>query len=258
MMNNQIKQQANLINIQNISSVCDFSYVEATGSTNQDAMSAAKNNAPNLACFMAEKQTSGRGRRGRPWQTFPHKSIACSIIIRDGGSDMLPLLASLVLSNAILKYTGVKTDIKWPNDLLINNEKVAGILVESFVEDGKQVYILGIGLNVNIPTESSEIQFTTLEHAKGEAIDRSELLCTILQELKESLKLYSLKGWFAFKKDYKRKCITLGKEVVWHNGDKKIEGIAHSVTGNGTLCLLKDGNMYSVRSGDIIAQGSES
>jgi BirA family biotin operon repressor/biotin-[acetyl-CoA-carboxylase] ligase len=251
----QIQQQQPSFNIQKIDSVCDFTYVDETESTNKDAMAVAKNNGPHLTCIFSEKQTAGRGRRGRIWQTFPYKSIACSVVIHEGGSDMLPLLTSLVLANSILEYTGIKTDIKWPNDLLIKNQKVAGILVESFKHQNKSVYIVGIGLNVNTPEESIDIPLTSLEEVRGKSIDRAELLCIILQNLKTALTIYSQQGWNTFKDDYIAKCITIGQKVTWNNNGNPIEGIAEYMSDDGTICLLSNDKTYQVRAGDIIAEG---
>lgn len=104
-MNRQVEQIANKLNIQKLSSVYNISYTEKTSSTNTDALKSAKNGGEHLSCFIAEEQTSGRGRRGNSWQTIPYKSLACSIIVKHGGGDMLPLLSSLIIAKSILKLS---------------------------------------------------------------------------------------------------------------------------------------------------------
>jgi BirA family biotin operon repressor/biotin-[acetyl-CoA-carboxylase] ligase len=254
-VNTTLQHTPVLFNMQKLKSVCDFSYTEETGSTNQDALNAAKNGAKDFSCFFAETQTFGRGRRGRTWQTFPFVSIACSVVVQKGGSDMLPLLTSLALSKGIEQHTGIKTDIKWPNDLQINGNKVAGILVESFVQEGTYTYIVGIGLNVNTPAGGVTAPVTTLEEAQGQKIDREELLATILEVFKHSLDVFSTEGWQAFQKEYEDKCITLGSNVIWHSDAGKISGKAERMEEDGTLCIKSEGKEYKVRAGDVIAEG---
>lgn len=244
-------------NTQQFSSAWDIRYVAQTGSTNKDAVEAAKSGAPHLACFIAEEQTAGRGRRGRSWSTFPYKSIACSIIVRENADDTLPLLISLVLAKAISQEVGIDVDIKWPNDLLIENKKLAGILVESFREANKDVYIVGIGLNINKPNDApKDIPFITLQDAAGRIWSREDILDRILSVLAESLQIYGQKGWMAFVDEYSQRCITLGKEVCWQNGEHTLQGIAEGIEADGALRLLVDGKTHLIRTGEIIAQGN--
>src|SRR5690606_19831166 len=108
--------------------------------------------APHMTCVLAEEQQSGRGRMGRVWQTFPRYSLACSIVLHDMPAQ-LPLLAALAIADGIEDFCGLRPAVKWPNDLLLQNQKVCGVLVESYPmpEQHKRFHVLGFGLNVNTP-----------------------------------------------------------------------------------------------------------
>jgi BirA family biotin operon repressor/biotin-[acetyl-CoA-carboxylase] ligase len=125
---------------------------ERTGSTNDDAWQAHGAGAPDGFTVVARDQTRGRGRAGRSWHTAAGKGLALSVLLRDGGGPALgvtPLLAGLALVHGFERL-GVEADLKWPNDVLLHERKLAGVLVESRSAErsGGRAVVIGVGVNV--------------------------------------------------------------------------------------------------------------
>ncbi len=170
---------------------------ERLGSTNDEAARWADQGAPDLALVVAEEQTAGRGRAGRTWYTPPGAALALSLVLRppfpgkldpQGLSARLAGLGALAVSQALSKDYNLATKIKWPNDVLLDGRKVAGILVEAHWQgDQISAVILGIGVNVGyaaIPPEA-ELLFpaTCVQAGLGSAPPRHLLLRAILAHL---------------------------------------------------------------------------
>jgi BirA family transcriptional regulator, biotin operon repressor / biotin---[acetyl-CoA-carboxylase] ligase len=159
------------------------------GSTNTAAMAAAVDGAPEGSVFLAEEQTAGRGRGANSWQSPRSSGIYCSIVLRPAlpPSDVLvlSLAAGLAVSSAIRQVDGrVKLDLKWPNDVLIDREKICGILTEMNAEATRVRYIVvGIGINVNQATFPKELQATSLRLATGSEWSRVGLGAALLKSL---------------------------------------------------------------------------
>jgi BirA family transcriptional regulator, biotin operon repressor / biotin---[acetyl-CoA-carboxylase] ligase len=159
------------------------------GSTNTAAMAAATDDAPEGSVLLAEEQTSGRGRGANAWQSPRSTGIYCSVILRPKlpPSDVLPLslAAGLAVHAAIQKVNAtVKADLKWPNDVLIDNKKVCGILTEMNAEATRVRHIVvGIGINVNQASFPKELSATSLRLATGTEWSRVELVAALLKSL---------------------------------------------------------------------------
>jgi BirA family transcriptional regulator, biotin operon repressor / biotin---[acetyl-CoA-carboxylase] ligase len=160
------------------------------GSTNAEAMQAAANGAADGSVFLAEEQTAGRGRGGHTWTSPASTGIYCSAILRPsltpGDALLLSLMAGLAVASAVEQVTGVKADLRWPNDLLIGQKKFCGILTEMNAEVTRVRYaVIGIGINVNqweFPAELIEIA-TSLRIETGREWSRMELTAALLQSL---------------------------------------------------------------------------
>ena len=172
----------------------DIKYFDSIGSTNDEALAWAANDTPDLSLVVADEQTAGRGRQGRKWFTPKGTALAFSILLRPTAEEKPFLtrivgLAALAVTEA-LQMRGLNAQIKWPNDVLINNKKVAGILTES-VWSGEDVDCVVIGIGVNVlkdsvpPSEILLFPATSLEEELGFAPDRLELLRDILAALIE-------------------------------------------------------------------------
>ena len=174
-------------------------YYPCLGSTNDDALSWCEEGAPDLALVVADEQTSGRGRQGRQWQTFPETALAFSLVMQppfgpreetlpDQLLTRLNGLGGLAVSQALSCHYGLQAEIKWPNDVLLERRKAAGVLAEArWQGDNLQAVILGIGVNVTpeaiygLPERS--FPATCVEAVLGRHADRTELLHSILKHL---------------------------------------------------------------------------
>lgn len=163
---------------------------KSTGSTSDIAWQYAVNPAYNGLCVLAESQTKGRGRRGRSWHSRPGESILCSILLTDPAleSERLTLAAGVAAAEAIQDFCGLSCRIKWPNDLLSAGRKLAGILVERRIFDKKARYVVGIGINCHQQPQSfAEYKLnrpaTSLKMETGHLVDRTELVCKLLDRL---------------------------------------------------------------------------
>lgn len=162
----------------------DVRVLERTGSTNADLLAAARAGAPAGSVLAAENQTSGRGRLDRRWQSQPGTALTFSVLLRPAGvpaanRGWLPLLAGVAVASALRSRTGLDVVLKWPNDVLCNGAKLAGILAEQ----AGDAIVVGVGLNVSsaedeLPTD----QATSLLLQGASDLDRQDLLAAILRE----------------------------------------------------------------------------
>jgi BirA family biotin operon repressor/biotin-[acetyl-CoA-carboxylase] ligase len=224
-------------------------------STNDIAKLEAKKGAREGTVVVAEEQTAGRGRLKRAWLS-PKGSIALSIILHPTPAQLpsLIMVTSLAVVHCIEKVSGLKPQIKWPNDVLVNGKKVCGILIESDVRGNAVDYaVIGIGLNVNLNTaDFPEIAATatSISQELGEKISRREMIRCLLVEV-ENLYLALPEGDSVFR-EWRERLVTLGKEVNINSGKASYKGIAESVASDGSLFLRQpDGNLIKIVAGDV-------
>lgn len=161
---------------------------QSTASTNDMAWLHANNPANHGLCILAESQSQGRGRRSRPWFCQPGQSILCSILLlgQTIPAETLTLLTAVAIVEAIQTACHLPCRIKWPNDILIHNNKLAGILVEHKTIEHQQDFVIGFGINCCQDRsffESLEITSpaTSIAAETGQSVDRNNLLCHILE-----------------------------------------------------------------------------
>lgn len=224
-------------------------------STNDIAKNQAKKGAREGTVIVAEEQTAGRGRLKRAWLS-PRGSIALSVILHPTPAQLpsLIMVASLAVVHCIEKVSGLKAQIKWPNDVLVNNKKVCGILIESDVRGSAVDYaVIGIGLNVKVNTaDFTEIaaSATSLSQELGKELSRREIIRCLLEEL-EALYLALPEGDSVFR-EWRDRLATLGKEVELISGQTTHQGVAESVASDGSLFLRQpDGKLIKVVAGDV-------
>lgn len=228
-------------------------YYPRLPSTMDAARDEARRGAAGGTVVIAGEQTGGRGRLKRAWFT-PPGNVALSIVLYPGPADLpyLIMVASLAVACAIEKLTGLKTQIKWPNDVLISGKKVCGILVESDVRAGQATAIVGIGINVRLrPGDIDGITATatSLEH-EGARISPPEIVRAVLEEF-ERLYLTLPDGPKIFAA-WRERLVTLGKKVSARWGKTVLDGIAEDVDGGGALLLRRaDGSLTRVVAGDV-------
>jgi BirA family biotin operon repressor/biotin-[acetyl-CoA-carboxylase] ligase len=209
----------------------------------------------------AESQTKGRGRLGRKWISPAHKGLWFSILLRPDlrpqETTQLTVASATALRRAIQSETGLKPEIKWPNDILIGGKKVAGILTELSAELDKVHYVvLGIGIDVNLdanefPEELKKIA-TSLKIETGEMISRSELATAILRELDFDYSRICGGKFSKVADEWEENCVTIGKNVTVQIGERKIRGRAESLDDDGALLLRTEhGHLERITGGDV-------
>ncbi|SRR6266536_577358 len=222
----------------------DLRVVAETGSTNADVAAAARGGAPEGLVLVAERQTAGRGRLGRVWESPARAGIAASVLLRPTGVDparfgWLPLLAGVALVEAVRRVAEVDATLKWPNDLLIGDRKCAGILAEAV--DG--AIVVGIGLNTTLRAHELPRPDTTSLALEGAAsADRDPLLRALLRALAMWYLRWRDAGGDAdesgLREAYAFHCATLGREVtVQLPGDERLQGTADAVDATGRLVV---------------------
>jgi BirA family biotin operon repressor/biotin-[acetyl-CoA-carboxylase] ligase len=224
-------------------------------STNDIARREARKGAREGTVVVAEEQTAGRGRLKRSWLS-PKGSIALSIILHPTPAQLpaLIMVASLAVAHCIEKVTELKTQIKWPNDVLVGGKKLCGILVESDVRGSSVDYaVIGIGLNVNLKTaDFPEIvaTATSLSQEMGRELTLPEMIGCLLVEV-ENLYLSLPEGDSVFQ-EWRQRLVTLGKKVEVSSGQTVYWGNAESVASDGSLLLRQpDGKLIKIVAGDV-------
>jgi BirA family transcriptional regulator, biotin operon repressor / biotin---[acetyl-CoA-carboxylase] ligase len=229
-------------------------YFPRLPSTMEAARREARQGASEGTVVLAGEQTAGRGRLKRAW-IAPAGNIALSIILYPGAARLsnLIMIASLAAARGIEDVTGLKTQIKWPNDVLTGGKKVAGILIENEVKRGKEACaVVGIGINTALqPGEFREIAATanSLEKELGAPVSREEIIINLLNELE---RLYLLTDSQSVFKMWRDRLITLGQKVTATWGEETLRGVAESVDESGALLIrLNDGTLTRVVAGDV-------
>ena len=234
-------------------------YFDSIGSTNDEALAWAANDAKDLSIVIANEQTSGRGRLDRPWFTPPSTALAFSLILRPTAEEKPHLprivgLAALALADSF-GMLGLAPEIKWPNDILLNGHKVAGILIES-VWSGEDVDCVVVGIGVNVAkgavptTDILHFPAISLEHVLGEAPDRNKLLRDILTSF---ISLRPHMRTDSFIKSWEKSLAYVGREVRVEMGeDQAVIGKIIGLESDGSLKLSdENGQSIPVRFGDV-------
>jgi BirA family biotin operon repressor/biotin-[acetyl-CoA-carboxylase] ligase len=238
-----------------------FEHLESTSSRVRDL---AHTGAPAGSLVVADGQSGGRGRKGRSWFSPPGVNLYFSILLRPAGLEhrhvpLITLMAGVALCRGLQPLLkDRRATLKWPNDVLVNGHKVAGILTEVSTTGRHVDYvILGVGVNVNQPTAmwppDLQARATSLYAETGVVYPRAHVLFQVLSHLGAG---YSslLRG----KRDecvaaWKRVSSTLGKPVRVQSGHEQLTGIARDVDAAGALVIERpDGTWHTVSTGDIL------
>ena len=238
--------------------VTDLRVVPSTGSTNDDVAALASAGAPEGLVLVAEAQTGGRGRLDRGWRSPPRAGLTFSVLLRPPATvpvhrrTWFPLLAGLAVQQAVERLGEVPVRLKWPNDVLLGDDrrKAAGILVQA----GGGAVVVGIGLNVSTRRAELPPGGTSLAVEAARCTDRDPLLRAILRRLGA---LYA--GWCAAGGDpdglraaYEAVCDTLGRPVrVLLPGGTELTGTATGLDADGRLVLSTGDARRAVSAGDV-------
>lgn len=239
----------------------DIRVFQETTSTNDVVEKIARDEVKEGIVVFAESQTRGRGRLGRKWVSPARKGLWFSVLLRPDlcpqAATQLTVLSAVALRRAIEAETGLKTDIKWPNDILVNGRKTAGILTEMRAElDRVQHLILGIGIDVNLnagdfPPELRH-HATSLKVELGKQVSRPELALRVLLELDSDYARLRSGAFTALADEWEAHCTTIGHEVVIRQGNREIRGRAESLGEDGALLVRSEhGHLEPVNGGDV-------
>ena len=218
-------------------------------STNREAAQLAQADVEHGTVVAADSQTAGRGRLSRTWFSPPGVNLYCSIILRTARPperftewlSWLPLISALAAAEAIEQVSSIHVSVKWPNDLLISERKVGGILCESGTGIRSDPFqIIGIGINVNVdhddwPTELRD-SATSIWQERKIVVDRNRLLAQLLLELEQCLDELVVHGTNRLALAYHQRCSTIGITVqaTLANGDVVV-GLAEGIGQDGSL-----------------------
>jgi BirA family biotin operon repressor/biotin-[acetyl-CoA-carboxylase] ligase len=236
--------------------------LDSIDSTNLEAMRRAKAGAPEGLCVVAREQTRGRGRLDRSWHSPKDAGLYMSIVLRPAFElarwPLISLAAALAVADALQRACGLQVDIKWPNDIHVNNRKLCGILAETVETGSGAAAIVGVGINLtpaSMPPELS-LQATSIESATGARPDSQLLLDALLKAISERYETLatdsgvalSIREWCA------RSSYAFGRRVRVSMTDEVLEGTTRGLESDGALRVETDqGSVRIVRAGDVTA-----
>ncbi|HKT46650.1 MAG TPA: biotin--[acetyl-CoA-carboxylase] ligase [Candidatus Acidoferrales bacterium] len=229
-------------------------------STNRVAMELGHAGEPEGAIVLAEEQTAGRGRAGRSWHSERAAGIYVTLLLRPKlapvQAPLLTMMAGISAHSAISAGTGVTSDVKWPNDLMVNGKKLGGILTEMYAEPAQVRFIVvGIGINVNqqqFPGELAETA-TSLRRETGRSISRLELLAKLLLEFESDYNRFLAEGPASVVRRFEKiSSYASGKRVRVSNGQEQFYGVTAGLAPEGLLRVERDGGeLTTVIAGDV-------
>ena len=240
-------------------------YYEITDSTNLQAKLLAESGAPDGTVVIAECQTGGKGRMGRSFYSPADSGIYLSVILRPNcpAAQLMHLTcaAAVCVCDAIEAAASVRPNIKWTNDLILGDKKLGGILTElSLDARGNVTYaIIGVGVNccqkeLDFPEEIRSFA-TSIAAATCNSPDRENIAAAVINALRSMGDTLLCKK-AAFMEQYRRDCITTGKNVSVVRGDEVRYGFAESIDDNGALIVVfSDGHKESVNAGEVSIRG---
>jgi BirA family biotin operon repressor/biotin-[acetyl-CoA-carboxylase] ligase len=243
-------------------------YRQTVGSTNDVAKQLGAEGAPEATLVVADEQTAGRGRLGRAWWSPPGTAIAMSLLLRPTFPPLrahrLTMLAGLAAAEAIEQVTGLQVGLKWPNDVVIEQEarskrqeaiflKLGGILSEaSIAGEAFEFAVVGLGLNINVDFRGRADlpEATSLIMELGHAVDRLVILRALVERFAARYAVIDRDKQLLA--DWSARLTMLGRQVVAQRGDEPIEGLAEGVDESGALLIrTDDGALCRVDAADV-------
>lgn len=241
-------------------------FFEEIDSTNEYALKLAGEQAEEFTLVIAERQTAGRGRQGRRWVTTPGTSLAFTLILKPGEPEvdhlgLFSLLGGLAVCQTIHKFCAVDAQVKWPNDVLLENKKTAGILAEACWQGERLAgVVLGIGINLmpgSVPPPDALLFPATCVQAHcSRDVNRLDFLIAVLGEVIH-LRRTILEN--AFLEEYTRHLAFIGEQVrLSGRSSESVSGVLSGVDGNGQLLLqMETGEQESFPIGDLHLRSGE-
>ncbi|APC22529.1 MULTISPECIES: bifunctional biotin--[acetyl-CoA-carboxylase] ligase/biotin operon repressor BirA [Pseudomonas] len=235
----------------------DIRILDSIDSTNAQALRSIEEGSVAPFLVLAERQTVGRGRRGRKWVSPFAENIYYSLVLRmDGGLrqlEGLSLVVGLAVMHTLREYGIPGAGLKWPNDVLVGQKKVAGILLE-LVGDPADVchVVLGIGINVNMQSaEKIDQEWTSVRLESGKVIDRNQLVARLNEVLVSYLERHRLNGFSAIQGEWEQGHLWQGRAVSLIAGVNKIDGVVLGIDRQGALRLSVEGEEKTYSGGEL-------
>jgi BirA family biotin operon repressor/biotin-[acetyl-CoA-carboxylase] ligase len=236
-------------------------FLATTDSTNNDALEAARNGAPEGSVYFADEQRAGRGRGDHAWHSAAGEGLYVSVLLRPqiaaARLPLLPLAAGLAAAEAIRNVSGLAVDLRWPNDLLLGERKTGGILVEAHSESsGAAFAVVGIGINVHQRSFDPGLSTagTSLDMEAGRAISRQALLVSLLESLeRESAGLAEEEATESILARVAAASTWIRGRIVEVHGPQACCGETAGLDENGFLLVRTDAGIVTVQTGGIRA-----
>jgi BirA family biotin operon repressor/biotin-[acetyl-CoA-carboxylase] ligase len=244
---------------------------ESLDSTNTLATGLADKGIPHGTIVIANHQLKGKGRFGRTWFSPPQGNIYMSVIVRPEiepkDATLLTIMSAISCARAVRNSTGIEVKIKWPNDLMVSERKLGGILTEMKSDQDRIVFaVIGIGINVNahldaFPVDIRAVATSVIEELRegkgikgySPGISRTLIIAAILNELERWFKVLIKGGRIQLIKEWKKLSSTLGRKVKVISGKDAVSGIAEDIDDEGMLILrLPSGGLKKISTGDVI------
>ncbi len=239
-----------------------FHYFAEIDSTNTEARRLAENGAAEGEVVVAEAQSRGRGRLGRVWESPPFVNLYLSIILRPNlapaHAPQITLMAAVALAETVGAFLGRPPAIKWPNDILVDGRKLAGILAEAACDSERvEFVVLGIGVNLNYGFDSMPAQLreraTSLTQLTGQPVARENLLRRLIQDLDRCYGELEESGFEVLRPRWEARLVWRGRRVRVELGDQVLTGRVQGIEPSGALILEgDDGERRSIVAGDVI------
>lgn len=229
------------------------------GSTNTEALLKAGGGFDSYV-VLTEHQSQGRGRRGRSWVSpFGHNlymSMLWSFQEGIAALEGLSLVCAIAVRRALLRLDYDSVGLKWPNDVLFNRQKLAGILLEvSGDVSGPCKVVIGVGLNIDMPLlagRAIDQPFSDLKSMKGESVDRNMLAAILISELVTLVRIFQAQGFKPFRDEWRQADVYLGQEVEVHSGKQTQAGVCAGVDESGRLLLETSLGVLRIAGGEVM------
>ena len=235
-----------------------------TDSTNDQAKKLAEEGAGQGLLVVSDSQTAGKGRRGRSWESRVGEGIFMTLLLKPdiapGNASMLTLVMALAVRAGIRQVTGIDTQIKWPNDVVLNGKKLVGILTEMSAQMNFIEYLVtGIGINANLREfpEELEDKATSLQKEIGHKVNRSALIAECMEKIEENYEIFvktqDLSGLMAA---YQEALVNQDQQVRVLEPGHEYTGVARGINAMGELLVEKeDGTITEVYAGEVSVRG---
>ena len=246
------------MNFSDLSRRAPVVYTPCVPSTNTLLKSlAVTSDLPDGYVLVTERQTAGRGRLGRSFES-PDGGLYLSLLLYPTRTaEEIPTLtpcAAVAVCRAVKRVCGVSPDIKWPNDLQVDGKKLCGILTESSTVRGKRFVVLGVGINVNtdiagFPPELRETA-GSLSAVTGKRVDAERLARAVIEELDRMSEHWTLDSRYCLE-EYRQSCCTLGCDITLLRGDERTDAIALAVGDDFSLIVETGGETKHISFGEV-------